>query len=69
MIGVLTSHGLVVAHAYKMGLSDREDCREYHEQGTKTAMKHILCTCPPLEKQRVMYLGAHDIRHWKRYIL
>ncbi|XP_054083537.1 uncharacterized protein LOC128920393 [Zeugodacus cucurbitae] len=58
MVGILTGHSLVAAHAYKMRLSDREESKKCQERGTKETVEHLLCVYPALARQRFRYLGA-----------
>ena len=58
LIGIVTGHCLVAAHACRMGLTDREDCRKCQAQGTRKTMDYLLCTCRALTGLRFKHLGA-----------
>lgn len=59
IIGMLTDHNLLAAHAYMVGIAsnDRATCKECREDIEET-LEHLLCLCPPLSKTPSKYLGA-----------
>ena len=58
LVGVLTGHCLVAAHAHRLGIIDDDTCTKCMEQGVRGTMEHLLCYCPALCRARLMYLGS-----------
>lgn len=55
-VQLLTGHGVLNYHMYKLGLSDTPDCRKCEEE-EETSL-HILCQCPAYARQRLLLLGS-----------
>ena len=57
IIGMLTGHNLLAAHAYKIGIANTDKCRKCREDVEET-LEHLLCVCPALLKTRLKCLGC-----------
>jgi len=57
IVGVITGHCLIGAHAYKLNLATSEICRKCLEPGAIETVEHILCHCPGFAKLRYQLFG------------
>ena len=58
LVGLLTEHCLVAAHAHRLAIIDDDTCTKCMDQGLRGTMEHLLCYCPPLCRARLKYLGS-----------
>lgn len=59
VIGGVTGHCLLGAHAFKMGLRNSDECRFCFGIDAREDIRHVLCECPGLMKTRKRTLGEY----------
>ena len=57
LVGAITGHCLIGAHAYKLRIISNNWCRNCNEPDVTETIEHLLCHCPALARQRFKSLG------------
>ena len=58
IVSVVTGHCLIGRHAERLNVATSDLCRTCGDEEEEVSIKHLLCTCPRLWKERLNTLGS-----------